>query len=112
MTKPISKKQKFTTGRSHRLMLALAVGLALAASPAMAQGWWPWSSPEPERPPVPEEPVYREPPPDQPPRIGDPGPPGIQQGAPPTAPPPAHWSTKNPICLQLEQRLVQDGQRS
>jgi hypothetical protein len=48
---------------------------------------------------VPEEPVYREPEPLEPP-------------PPPDAPPAANWSTKNPICLQLEQRLVQDGQRS
>ena len=27
------------------------------------------------------------------------------------SPPAANWSTKNPICLQLEQRLVQEGQR-
>ncbi len=82
----------------------------------MAQGWWPWSNSEPERAPVPDEPVYREPPP----------PP---QGEPPTMQPPAgrapdaqepplqgapavNWSTKNPICLQLEQRLVQEGSRS
>jgi hypothetical protein len=112
MTKPISKKQKFAPRRSRRFALALAAAFIFSAGPVLAQGWWPWSSPEPDRPPVPEEPVYREPPPDQPPRIGDPGPPGVPQGAPPAAPPTANWSTKNPICLQLEQRLVQDGQRS
>jgi hypothetical protein len=31
---------------------------------------------------------------------------------PPEAPPAANWSTKNPICLQLEQRLIQEGQRT
>ena len=31
--------------------------------PVLAQGWWPWSSSEHERAPVPDEPVYREPPP-------------------------------------------------
>jgi hypothetical protein len=34
------------------------------------------------------------------------------QIAPQPAAPAVNWSTKNPICLQLEQRLVQDGQRS
>ena len=52
---------------------------------------------EPERPPVPEEPVYQDP---------------YQEPPPPSAPPTANWSTKNPICLQLEQRLVQESQRS
>jgi hypothetical protein len=67
----------------------------LAACPVLAQGWWPWSNDEPERPPIPDEPVFR--PEEQP---------------PPQTPPAANWSTKNPICLELEQRLVQDSQRS
>ena len=87
-----------------------------AASPALAQGWWPWNNSEPEdRAPVPSEPVYRQPqqpqqgvPPTEQPRA-EPAP-GAQ--APAAQAPPVNWSTKNPICLQLEQRLVQDGQRS
>jgi hypothetical protein len=83
-------------GRRHGLRAAvIAVTLLAACPPVLAQGWWPWSSPETEdRPPIPQEPVYR------------------QEQPPPTAPPTANWSTKNPICLQLEQRLVQDSQRS
>lgn len=91
------------TDRTHsrrRLGLGAAVAatVMLAACPVLAQGWWPWSNPETEdRPPIPEEPVFREP----------------QRGPPPPqGPPPADWSTKNPICLQLEQRLVQDSQRT
>ncbi|MFT3730941.1 MAG: DUF2865 domain-containing protein [Hyphomicrobium sp.] len=75
-----------------------------------------------DRPPVPQEPVYREPPP-----APVPPPPGQQQTYP-SAPPPAQvpgastaaqppappaWTpTKNPICLQLEQRLVQENQKN
>ncbi len=81
--------------------IALAVGLALAAAaaPAVAQSWWPFGGDdEPRRPPVPREPVYRPEPPLAP---------------PPAAQPPAaaNWTTKNPVCLQLEQRLVQEGQK-
>jgi hypothetical protein len=103
--------------RRQALGAAVLAAAVLAACPVLAQGWWPWSSDERERerPPIPEEPVYREPPPT------DAAPPGMQprpepapgaQLPPPQAAPPVNWSTKNPICLQLEQRLVQDGQRS
>ncbi len=87
--------------RRYGLGVALAAAVLLAAAPvltpaALAQGWWPWSNPETEdRAPVPQEPVYRQ-----------------EQPPPPGGPPPANWSTKNPICLELEQRLVQDSQRS
>ncbi len=81
--------------RRYALAGVVAAAVLLAACPVLAQGWWPWSNSESERPPIPQEPVYR---PDEAP--------------PPEAPPPANWSTKNPICLQLEQRLVQEGQRS
>jgi len=79
----------------YSLGAAVLTAVMLAACPVLAQGWWPWSNSEPERPPIPREPVYREPPP----------PPGAR-------PPSSNWSTKNPICLKLEQRLVQEGQRS
>jgi hypothetical protein len=79
----------------HVLGAAVAAAVLLAACPVLAQGWWPWSDDEPERPPIPEEPVFRP-----------------EEGPPPAAPPQANWSTKNPICLQLEQRLVQESQRS
>jgi Protein of unknown function (DUF2865) len=84
-----------TRRRRYGLAAAIASTVMLAACPVLAQGWWPWSDGEPERAPVPEEPVYR---PDE---------------APPPGPGPSvDWSTRNPICLQLEQRLVQDGQRT
>ncbi len=82
--------------RRYGLGIAVGAVVLLAACPVLAQGWWPWSSPEVEdRPPIPQEPVYQQ-----------------EEPPPPGAPPPANWSTKNPICLQLEQRLVQDSQRS
>ncbi|MDH4983006.1 DUF2865 domain-containing protein [Hyphomicrobium sp. D-2] len=95
------------------LSAALLTAWSAVVAPATAQDWWPWSSSEPERPPIPDEPVYREPPP---PRGGpspdyyDAQPPPDRQ--PPPSAPAVNWSTKNPICLQLEQRLVQDGQSS
>src|SRR5438876_182106 len=47
MTKPKSKPRKFSPSwRPHRFAIALGAALALAAGPAMAQGWWPWSAPE------------------------------------------------------------------
>lgn len=83
------------------LVLAALVGI-VPLGPAFAQGgWWPWAnqpSPAPRPPPTPREPVYRPPP-------GSP-----QPGAQPYAPPPA-TGTRSAICLQLEQRLVQEGQR-
>ncbi len=83
--------------RRYGVGAAVVVAVMLAAGPVLAQGWWPWNNSEPDRPPVPEEPVYKDP---------------DQQPPPPAAPPTANWSTKNPICLQLEQRLVQESQRS
>ncbi len=76
----------------YSLGAAVLTAVMLAACPVLAQGWWPWSNSEPERPPIPSEPVYRPPP-------------GAQ-------PPSTNWSTKNPICLKLEQRLVKEGQSS
>ena len=80
--------------RRYGLAAAVAAVAVLAACPVLAQGWWPWSNSEPERPPIPSEPVYR------------------PETPPPESPPAVDWSTRNPICLQLEQRLVQDGQRT
>jgi len=82
--------------RRYGLGAAVAAVVLLAACPVLAQGWWPWSNHETEdRPPIPQEPVYQS-----------------EQPPPPAAPPAANWSTKNPICLQLEQRLVQESQRN
>ena len=77
----------------YSLGAAVLTAVMLGTCPVLAQGWWPWSNSEPEPPPIPREPVYRQPPP-------------VAQ------PPSSNWSTKNPICLKLEQRLVQEGQRS
>jgi hypothetical protein len=101
--------------RRQALGAVILAAAMLAAGPALAQGWWPWSNSEPERPPVPDEPVYRGPPPapgEGPTLQPQPEPAPGAQMPPPQAAPPVNWSTKNPICLQLEQRLVQDGQRS
>jgi hypothetical protein len=78
--------------------------LAVPHEPARAQGWWPWANPE-ERPPIPREPVWRPAPQQQPAPIPSPGQPG--------APPPGGFGARsaNPICTQLEQRLVQESQR-
>ena len=105
---------RLTTAK--RLMAAmLAVGLALsvagivAADRAVAQGWWPWSNNESA--PRPREPMR--PPANLPPPAPIPGTlpnfnqPGFnQQGRalPPTG-------SGSGICLQLEQRLVSEGQR-
>ena len=100
--------------RSEPLNWRTAVGTALGAAvlaalpaPAFAQGWWPFGGGNEERraPPVPREPVYK------PQQVPAPIPP--QAGTPPPQQQPGqtNWSTKNPICLQLEQRLIQEGQK-
>ncbi|MBA2124858.1 hypothetical protein DLM45_01285 [Hyphomicrobium methylovorum] len=113
----------------RRLLLAfVAVAATLSAVPnaASAQSWWPFGGNDEEapRPPVPREPVYREPPgnvpapipPDNQPPPG--APPGYSNaprpapGAPSSAVGGGGSSTKGPICYQLEQRLVQEGQKS
>lgn len=87
------------------LLIALLL-FALNSGPAAAQGWWPFGGGNDR--PTPREPVYRQP-------QAVPAP--IPQQAQPAAPGPgpaaggANWATKNPICLQLEQRLVQEGQK-
>lgn len=95
-------------------LLACAVALAVllgpaAATSAAAQGFqWPWS--EPSRPPIPRESVNRPPPVPAPPPAAQPAP------APPVQAVPAPQSTwsqsRNPICVQLEQRLVQENGRN
>lgn len=79
----------------------LAAALLAVAPPVLAQGWsWPW---EKQDPPTPREPVYRGPSPSTAP--------GPSQQPTPT-PGATNWSaTGNPVCLQLEQRLVQESQR-
>jgi hypothetical protein len=83
--------------RAGLLVLAVALPSVLAMPPAAAQNWqWPWES-KPKSPPIPVEPVQR--------------PPAVQQQGLSEAPL-AGWGPRStPICLQLEQRLVQESQR-
>ncbi len=95
----------------------------IATTPTVAQGWnWPWDAPQ--KKPVPREPVYRPQQPDNPSQwTPPPGPPPPIERTSPGLPPapaaqpgppgqtPAPWSAKSNICVQLEQRLVQEGQR-
>jgi hypothetical protein len=102
------------TVRWFLLALAAAtVVLVFVPEVASAQSWWPFGGGDEEErpPPVPREPVYRQPsdvpapvPQQSPPPPGAPGVPGA-----PAPAPAANYSTKNPICYQLEQRLVQEG---
>lgn len=82
--------------RQHGLGTSIVAVMALLGSleAATAQGWWPWS-----QEPRPREPVYRAPP--------APIPPAGQQ-APSLMRPQGNAA---PICIQLEQRLVAEGQR-
>ena len=121
----IALAARFATWRNPVLWGCLSVAVALlGAAPATAQGWtWPWDAPQQK--PTPREPVYRPQQPDNPsqwtPPPGPPPPPNQgQQGAGPPTPatqqgpagqPPAPWTPKSNICVQLEQRLVQEGQR-
>lgn len=93
----------------YKLARLLLAACLVAATPAVvsAQGFqWPWEEDD-DGPPPQREPTYRPPPTQVPPAQGPAGP---QQGAPAPQGGGA-WATKNPICLQLEQRLVQEGQR-
>lgn len=74
---------------------------SLMSAPAAAQtGWWPWATPSaPQQRPPPREPA-------PPPRAPQPsGPGGFAPGAY------APQGQRSAICLQLEQRLVQETQR-
>jgi hypothetical protein len=117
--------------RAALAVAVMALALLAATEVASAQSWWPFGGggddreEERDRPPVPQEPVYREPQPDgarppsePPPFQQGPGvampPPGASQSQGQGAPPPpaaTNWSNRNPICLQLEQRLVQENQK-
>ncbi len=92
-------------GRAAQQSLARIAGvglmLALLAAPAAAQGFkWPWE----EAPPRPREPINRAP------TAPIPAPAPIPQ-SPATAPAGGQWMARNPICAQLEQRLVLENQK-
>jgi hypothetical protein len=78
--------------------LTVAAGMATFIAPAAAQISWPWDSP----PPVQRQPAQQPAPQWRPPAEPAPG---------PQPPAPLAGGSKPPICLQLEQRLVQEGSR-
>ncbi len=89
---------KLRAGRTAAaVMAALVLGGAVTV-PALGQSWWPFGGNEqskPRRDPVPSEPVYQDPA-----TVPPQGAPGAAVGR-----------GGSPICLELEQRLVQEGQR-
>ncbi len=104
--------------RLTSIAVAVLAGFAAIApqalvSPASAQGInWPWDQP----PPKPREPVYKPQNPNAPGQWTPPPPAGGPAPIPPGAQPGGNagagaWSQKSNICLQLEQRLVQEGQK-
>lgn len=88
--------------RGATLALAVAGATLATTAGAMAQGFqWPWEQPPP-RPSAPLRPPAGIPAPIPPaalPPTAAPGQPGTQ------------WLARNPICVQLEQRLVAENQR-
>lgn len=101
--RPVRPDPGMNHGRGRPLAAVATVCVLLLSVPAFAQGFsWPWS--EPERKPVPREPVYR-------PAPGTAPGPGQSPGA---VPPPGvggYPTARSNICLQLEQRLVQESQK-
>lgn len=88
--------RRYGAGVIGGLLLA-CVAVAAAAPVAFGQGFsWPWS--EPERKPVPREPVYRPSPVPAPNAVPAPSAGGVS-------------GARSNICLQLEQRLVQESQK-
>jgi Protein of unknown function (DUF2865) len=102
-------------GRGARLAGALAVLCVVAAAPALAQGWpWNWGWGEPGGPPpMPREPVYREPPPPPPPPQGGYPQGGYQQPYPQPhqQPYPQAGAARSGLCLRLEQQLAEEANR-
>jgi hypothetical protein len=126
MTRRVTRQGTRTVEPGGRRWLAgvVAASIMAAAMPAFAQGWWPWSGEQERGPPIPREPVYQEPDQYRPPGARPPedyGPPQPDQmpqrgePQPPDQPPPQQgagtWGPRTNICLQLEQRLVQEGTR-
>ena len=102
------------TARLDRsIALRLAAGFVAVAvvatlvSPASAQWWVPWGNQDTPRP---KEPVYRGPPPA--PVPGQPAPGQPIPGQPVPYSPAGRPQAGGNICLQLEQQLVAEGQRT
>lgn len=96
-------------------LAVLLVSSGLVPSPLIAQIFdWPWSTsePEPRQRPEPPAPVYpdRQVYPDGPP--GRQGPDGGRGWGPEARPAEPAWTPTRDICLELERRLVKEGQRS
>lgn len=89
------KSHTCRTAVLRAVLVCVAIG---ASAPVLAQGF-PWLFGEPEKKPVPREPVYRAPPATSP------------QPAPQPAPIAGNGTGRSAICLQLEQRLVQESAR-
>lgn len=87
-----------TAGRTAAAVIAALVLGGAVAVPALGQSWWPFGGNEPSnkprQAPVPSEPMYQDP-----------------ATVPPRGAPGAGPAGGSPICLELEQRLVQEGQR-
>jgi Protein of unknown function (DUF2865) len=96
--------RQHTNGQALRRATQLACALALAfgatgltSSPSPAQFSWPWDQPAERKPVEQPPPVWRPPP--EPAARPMPG-----------APPLTAAGARSPVCLQLEQRLVQETQ--
>jgi hypothetical protein len=96
-------------------LVALAAAVTAGGGSAGAQGWgwWPWSQQQQQSPPIPREPIYRQPPTDAPGQTPDQTP-GQGPGALPGGQPGQGqgFGQRANICLQLEQRLVSETQMS
>ncbi len=82
--------------RFARLAALALCGLTAGALPAAAQFSWPWDQPQQRKPVEQPPPVWRPPP--------------EPSARPAPAAPPVAAGGRSPVCLQLEQRLVQETQ--
>ncbi len=114
MTPLTAQTKRLASLRKSFAWGCIAVGFAVVSTaPVTAQGWnWPWDTPQQK--PAPREPVYRPQQPNNPSQwTPPPGPPAPGQNVAPQPPQQGaqSYSAKSNICIQLEQRLVQEGQR-